>query len=334
VIWKPASTAILSNYKVFQILREAGIPDGVINFLPSQGSMISEYAIKDMNLGAVNFTGSTQVFRSIWQTIGNNIDNYKSYPRIVGETGGKNFHFVHSSADIETVVNATVRGAFEYSGQKCSATSRLFAPKSIWKQIKSRLIEETKKIKMGQPDDFEIFMTAVIDKNSFNNIKQYIDYAKNQQSCDILIGGECDDSKGYFVSPTIIETTDVNSRIMKEEIFGPVLSCYVYDDNKFEETLKLCDTTCEYALTGSFFATDRFAIDTGIKKLRQSAGNFYINDKSTGAIVGQQPFGGSRGSGTNDKAGFSSIYLRFVSLRSNKETFIPTKQWGYPHMAK
>merc|ERR1712228_263856 len=274
------------------------------------------------------------VFRDIWKNIGTNIANYKSYPRIVGETGGKNFHVVHSSADIETVVNATIRGAFEYQGQKCSATSRMYVAKSIWNEVKSGLIEETQKIKMGQPDEFDSFMTAVIDKNSFDNIKSYIESAKADSSCSVLIGGGCDDSKGYFVDPTIIETTDPNTKCIKEEIFGPVLTVMVYEDEKFEQMLEVCDGGSDYALTGSIFALDRQAADIAVQKLRNSAGNFYINDKSTGSVVGQQPFGGARASGTNDKAGFMSIYNRFCSTRSIKENSLPCNDWQYPSMAK
>eukprot|EP01084_Bolivina_argentea_P262624 444182_1 len=333
-IWKPSSTSILSNYLTYKILEEAGLPPGVINFIPSQGTVISEYAIKHKDLAAVNFTGSTSVFRQIWNTIGTNISSYKSYPRIVGETGGKNFHVIHASADIETVVNATIRGAFEYQGQKCSATSRMYVAKSLWNEVKSRLIEEVQKIKVGQPDEFESFMTAVIDQNSFDNIKRYLDITKSDTSCSILIGGGCDDSKGYFIDPTIIETTNPNATTMCEEIFGPVLTIMVYDDNKFEDILQLCDKTSDYALTGSIFAQDRQAVAIATNKLRNSAGNFYVNDKSTGSVVGQQPFGGARASGTNDKAGFMSIYNRFCSVRSIKENMLPQRTWTYPSMQK
>eukprot|EP00484_Ammonia_sp_Unknown_P028253 CAMPEP_0197026722 /NCGR_PEP_ID=MMETSP1384-20130603/6753_1 /TAXON_ID=29189 /ORGANISM="Ammonia sp." /LENGTH=576 /DNA_ID=CAMNT_0042455441 /DNA_START=18 /DNA_END=1748 /DNA_ORIENTATION=+ len=331
-LWKPASTSVLANYVTYKILEEAGLPPGVINFIPSQGSVVSEYALKHPDLAAVNFTGSTAVFRDIWYTIGSNIANYKSYPRIVGETGGKNFHVVHGSADVETVANATIRGAFEYQGQKCSATSRMYVAKSIWSQLKGRLIEETQKIKVGQPDEFDSFMTAVIDGNAFNSIKEYIEHAKADSSCSILVGGGCDDSKGWFVYPTIIETTDPASKTMREEIFGPVLTVMVYDDDKFEEILDVCDKGSDYALTGSIFAQDRNAVVLATRKLRHSAGNFYINDKSTGSIVAQQPFGGARASGTNDKAGFMSIYNRFCSIRSIKENMLPQRSWRYPSM--
>ncbi|ETO36972.1 1-pyrroline-5-carboxylate dehydrogenase, partial [Reticulomyxa filosa] len=282
--------------------------------------IISEHAIKHPDLAGVTFTGSTAVFRQIWETIGSNIGKYKSFPRLVGETGGKNFHLVHASADIDNVVNGTIRGAFEYQGQKCSATSRM---KNCWRN---------QKIKMGQPDDFDVFMTAVIDGNAFRDISAYIEHAKNDKSCNIIVGGACDSSKGYFISPTIIETTDPKSKTMREEIFGPVLTVYVYDDDQFEETIDLLDQTAEYALTGSLYARDRKVIELATRKLRHSAGNFYVNDKSTGAIVAQQPFGGSRASGTNDKAGWGTIFNRFVSMRAIKESYLPTSDWKYPHM--
>jgi len=331
-LWKPSSTAVLANYVTYKILEEAGLPKGVINFIPSSGRDVSAHAIGHRDLAAVNFTGSTAVFRDIWATIGGNIENYKSYPRIVGETGGKNFHVVHASADIETVVNATVRGAFEYQGQKCSATSRMYVAKSVWPTLKKRLQEEVAKIKMGAPDDFENFMTAVIDRASFENIKGYIESAKKDASCEIIAGGGCDDSKGWFVQPTIIETTDGATQSIREEIFGPVLTVMAYDDSDFEGVLKLCDETSEYALTGSIFAQDREAVAQATAALRNSAGNFYVNDKSTGSVVAQQPFGGARASGTNDKAGFMSIYNRFCSIRSIKENMLPQRTWQYPSM--
>ncbi|ETO34045.1 hypothetical protein RFI_03046 [Reticulomyxa filosa] len=293
---------------------------------------ISDHAIKHPDLAGIVFTGSTAVFRQIWETIGTNIGKYKSYPRIVGETGGKNFHMVHASADVDNVVNSTIRGAFEYQGQKCSTTSRMYVPRSLWKTMKEKLVGETQKIKMGQPDDFSAFMSSVIDGNAFKDISAYIEHAKNDKSCNIIVGGDCDSIKGYFISPTIIETTDPKTKTMQEEIFGPVLTVYVYEDNKFEETLELVDQTSEYALTGSIFARDRRAIHLATQKLRHSAGNFYVNDKSTGSIVGQQPFGGARASGTNDKAGWATIFNRFVSLRTIKENYLPTQDWRYPHM--
>lgn len=334
VVWKPSSTAILSNYLVYQILVESGLPAGVINFIPSSGSLISKFAVNDPNLSALNFTGSTAVFQEIWKNVGQNIAQYKTYPRIIGETGGKNFHMIHNSCDIETVVNASIRGAFEYQGQKCSALSRLYCPKSIWGQLKSRLIEETQKIKMGQPEEFDVFMSAVIDANSFANIKRYVDGAVDDVESSVLVGGHFDDSRGYFVSPTIIETRNPYSKTMSEEIFGPVLSCYVYEDEEYEQVLDVCNSTSVYALTGAIFAQDRSALAVGTAKLRQSAGNFYVNDKCTGAVVGQQPFGGARSSGTNDKAGFSSIFYRFSSIRAIKETFLPQRTWSYPSMNK
>jgi len=332
VLWKPSSTAILSNYLIYKILEESGLPPGVINFIPSSGKDISNIAVKNKDLGGINFTGSTQVFQNIWSTIGNNIMNYRSYPRIVGETGGKNYHFIHSSADIESAVACTVRGAFEYQGQKCSATSRIYCPKSIWDDVKSKLIELTQKIKIGEPDNFENFMTAVIDENSFDNITKYINIAKNDNNCKILIGGDYDKSKGYYINPTIIETKNIDDILLNDEIFGPVLTCFVYDDDKYIETLKYVNNSSKYALTGSLFALDRKALSIGVNELRNSAGNFYINDKSTGSIVCKQPFGGARQSGTNDKAGYNSIFYRFISIRSIKENFIPQNQFMYPSM--
>jgi len=331
-LWKPSSTSVLANYVTYKILEEAGLPPGVINFIPSPGKLVSEHALKHPDLAAVNFTGSTAVFRDIWHTIGSNIAQYKSYPRIVGETGGKNFHVVHASADVETVVNATIRGAFEYQGQKCSATSRMYVARSLWPAIKERLVEETKQIKLGSPLDFDTFMTAVIDANSFASIRRYIEGAAADDACSILVGGACDDSQGYFVEPTIIETTDAAAKSMREEIFGPVLTVMVYDDAQFEAVLDVCDAGSDYALTGSIFALDRKAVALATEKLRQSAGNFYINDKSTGSVVAQQPFGGARASGTNDKAGFMSIYNRFCSVRSIKENMVPQTTWRYPSM--
>jgi len=334
VLWKPASTAILSNYIFFKILQEAGLPDGVINFVPGAGNMIGEVLLNSPHFGGIHFTGSTDVFNGIMFKTATNLNNklYKGYPRIVGETGGKDFHFVHKSADLDTVVNNTLRGAFEYQGQKCSACSRAYFPDSMWPQIKEKLVHGVSQIKMGQSDDFDNFMSAVIDKNSFENIKSYIEWAKNSKDCEILTGGHCDDSTGYFIQPTIILCKDPKAKVIQEEIFGPVLSVYVYPADKYEESLKLCDDTSPYALTGSLFAKDRYAVDIGNKLLRNSSGNFYINDKCTGAVVGQQPFGGARASGTNDKAGSNLNLLRWVSARTIKENFLPLDKWTYPHM--
>eukprot|EP00823_Brevimastigomonas_motovehiculus_P006392 TRINITY_DN5298_c0_g1_i1.p1 TRINITY_DN5298_c0_g1~~TRINITY_DN5298_c0_g1_i1.p1 ORF type:complete len:574 (-),score=162.84 TRINITY_DN5298_c0_g1_i1:194-1885(-) len=334
VLWKPASTAVLANWVTFQALREAGIPDGVINFIPGPGSKMSPPILLNKNLAAVHFTGSTNTFNTVWKTIANNVANYRSYPRLVGETGGKNFHFVHESArnQLPNVVSQTIRAAFEYQGQKCSACSRMYVPSNLWPQIKEMFVEEIGKIKMGQPDDFSTFMTAVIDKDSFDNIKGYIEKAKNAGG-EILVGGKCDDSEGYFVEPTIIVSKDPKSVTMQEEIFGPVLTVHVYDENKYSEALTLCNETSPYALTGSIFATDRYALEYAASVLRDAAGNFYINDKCTGAVVGQQPFGGARGSGTNDKAGSAQCLSRWVSPRCIKESFLPISDWKYPHMA-
>lgn len=334
VLWKPASTSILSNYIIFKVLREAGVPDGVINFVPGSGAVIGEVLINSPHFAGLHFTGSTDVFNSIMHKTAVNMTKklYKSYPRIVGETGGKDFHFAHRSADIDHFVNSTVRAAFEYQGQKCSACSRAYIPDNIWPEVKQKMVSALSKIKMGQSDDFSNWMSAVIDKNSFNNIKGYIEDAKKNPDCEIVFGGECDDSVGYFVDPTVILCKNPKTKVMEEEIFGPVLSIYVYPADKYEETLKLCDDTSPYALTGAIFSQDRYAIDVAHKLLRNASGNFYINDKCTGAVVGQQPFGGARASGTNDKAGSSLNLLRWTSARAIKENFIPLKTWSYPHV--
>jgi len=334
VLWKPASTSILSNWVLFKVLREAGLPDGVINFIPGSGAVIGDVLINSRHFAGLHFTGSTDVFNGIMYKTAVNMNNklYKSYPRIVGETGGKDFHFVHKSADVGHLVNSTVRAAFEYQGQKCSAASRAYFPDNLWPEIKQKMMSALSKIKMGQPDDFSNFMCAVIDKNSFNNIKGYIEEAKKSSDCEIICGGKCDETSGYFIEPTIILCKNPKTRVMEEEIFGPVLSVYVYPAEEYEETLKLCDETSPYALTGAIFAADRYAIDVATNLLRNSSGNFYINDKCTGAVVGQQPFGGARASGTNDKAGSSLNLLRWVSARSIKENFIPVTNWSYPHV--
>jgi 1-pyrroline-5-carboxylate dehydrogenase len=334
VLWKPSSTAILSNYIFFKILREAGLPDGIINFLPGSGSLIGEVLLNSPHFGGLHFTGSTDVFNGILFKTAVNTNNklYKNYPRIVGETGGKDFHFAHKSADVDHFVYSTLRGAFEYQGQKCSACSRVYVPDNLWPEVKDKLLAGVSKIKMGQSDDFECFMSAVIDKNSFENIKSYIDWAKSTNTVEIIAGGKCDDSIGYFIEPTIILCKDPKAKVIQEEIFGPVLSIYVYPADQYEQTLKMCDETSPYSLTGSLFARDRYAVEIGSRVLRNSAGNFYINDKCTGAVVGQQPFGGARSSGTNDKAGSNLNLLRWVSTRTIKENFIPLKTWTYPHM--
>jgi len=335
VLWKPASTAILSNWIFFKVLKEAGLPDGVIQFLPGSGRLIGDLLFNEPGFAGLHFTGSTEVFNGILQKTTQNLTNglYKGYPRMVGETGGKDFHFAHSSADVDHFVNNTIRAAFEYQGQKCSACSRAYVPESMWPEVKRKMVEALKSMKMGQSDDFSCFVSAVIDKNSFDNIKRYVDHAKqNPKDAEIIHGGEFDDSVGWFVTPTIIQAKNPKYKTMAEEIFGPVLTIYVYPDAKYEETLHLCDETSPYALTGSIFAVDREATILATNILRNAAGNFYVNDKCTGAVVGQQPFGGARLSGTNDKAGASLNLIRWVSPRTIKEQFLPCSDWRYPHM--
>ncbi|MDP7423739.1 MAG: L-glutamate gamma-semialdehyde dehydrogenase [bacterium] len=332
VVWKPASSAVYSGYYLIKLWEEAGLPPGIINFIPCSGAAMGDTVITDPNLAGVHFTGSTAVFQQMWGSIGQNIATYKSYPRIVGETGGKNFVLAHTSADREALVAALVRGAFEYQGQKCSAASRAYIPYSMWPSVKKMLVEQIKSIKMGPVEDFRNFVNAVIDQSAFNVIKGYIDWAKESADIDILIGGKCDDSNGYFIEPTLAISKTPNSRIMGEEIFGPVLTVYIYQDNKFDEVLPLVDQTSPYSLTGSVFATDRRAIVQATEALVNSSGNFYINDKPTGAVVGQQPFGGGRASGTNDKAGSKLNLMRWLSTRTIKETFNPPVNYGYPFM--
>ncbi|KAJ5071685.1 delta-1-pyrroline-5-carboxylate dehydrogenase 1 isoform a-related [Anaeramoeba ignava] len=334
-LWKPSSTSILSNYIFAKILQEAGLPDGVIQFIPGSGSVIGRTLLSNKNLGGVHFTGSTEVFKHIWMEAAKfTMDTYKSYPRIVGETGGKNYHFIHESADLDHVANSTVRGAYEYQGQKCSATSRMYVPKNVWPKLREKLEAIIKQIKMGQSDDFSVFMSAVIDKASFDNIKNYIEGAKKDPDSEVIIGGKCDDSVGWFVEPTVILTKNPKSKTMVEEIFGPVLTIYLYDPDKYEETLDLCDNTSEYGLCGAIFAQERNALDYAVKRLRNTAGNFYINDKSTGSVVGQQPFGGARASGNNQKAGAIINLLNWCSPRSIKENFVPLTDFRYPHMGQ
>jgi len=296
--------------------------------------LIGDVLMDNPNFAGLHFTGSTDTFNNIMFKAAQNLNKklYISYPRMVGETGGKDFHFAHKSADVDNFVNNTLRGAFEYQGQKCSACSRAYVPDNLWSEVSAKLLNGVKQIKMGQPDDFHTFMSAVIDKNSFNNIKSYIEFARNSKDCEIIVGGKCDDSVGYFIEPTIIVCKDPHFKTMEEEIFGPVLSIYVYPADQFEETLKLCNTTSPYSLTGSIFATDRNAVIIATKMLRHSSGNFYINDKCTGAFVGQQPFGGARASGTNDKAGSLFNLIRWVSPHTIKENFLPLTKWNYPHM--
>ena len=331
-IWKPASSAILACHYLLEMLNEAGLPDGVINFLPGDGGTVGDPILNNSNLAGVHFTGSTSTFNHIWKTIGSNIDKYKTYPRIVGETGGKDFCLAHNSCDTDVLVTAMIRGAFEYQGQKCSAMSRAYIPKSIWPTVEQKLINEVKKIKVGSPKDTSNFMNAVIDKNAFDNIVKYIDYAGNHDNAEIIYGGNFDDSEGYFIDPTIILTTDPKFKTMVEEIFGPVLTIFVYDDEHWEQTINLVDNTSSYGLTGCIIASDKNIIKESTNKLRYAAGNFYINDKPTGAVVGQQPFGGSRASGTNDKAGSEINLLRWVSVRTIKENFDPPSEFEYPFL--
>lgn len=332
VVWKPASSAVYPAYHVMKILEQAGLPPGVINFIPGRGSTVGDLVLKHPALAGIHFTGSTAVFQNMWKTIGNNIHNYLTYPRIVGETGGKDFVFAHPDCDLEALSVALVRGAFEFQGQKCSAASRAYIPKSIWPQVKEQIVAMTQEIKVGHVADFTNFMGAVIDQNSFNNIKSYIDYAKNSAEAQIIVGGTYDDSVGYFVDPTIVETTNPKFKLMEEEIFGPVLTIYVYADEDLAETLELCNTTSPYGLTGAIFARDRRDIVTMSEALKEAAGNFYVNDKPTGAVVGQQPFGGARASGTNDKAGSLINLQRWVSQRTIKENLVPPKCYRYPHL--
>ncbi len=332
VVWKPASSAVYSSYIVLKLLQAAGLPDGVINFIPGNASMISDIVMSNEDLAGVHFTGSTEVFNSMWTTVGKNIDKYNSYPRLVGETGGKNFSMIHNSANVDEVVAALIRGAYEYQGQKCSATSRAYIPQSIWPTLKEKLISEMSTIKVGDAECRENLMAAVIDNKSFGKISSYIDYAKNSDKAEIIFGGKCDDSIGYFVEPTVILTTDLGFKTMKEEIFGPVLTVYVYEDDKFEEILEECANSSKYALTGSVWASDRNIINRAEDLLKFSAGNLYINDKSTGSVVGQNPFGGSKASGTNDKAGTIINMLKWVSPRNIKESFIPVADYRYKNM--
>jgi 1-pyrroline-5-carboxylate dehydrogenase len=332
VILKPASSCVYTPWLLMRIFNEAGLPDGVINFLPGPGSMVGDICLKSPHLGGVHFTGSTAVFQHIWKTIGNNIKAYRSYPRIVGETGGKDFIFAHSSAEVEKLAVACIRGAFEFQGQKCSAASRAYIPNSLWPELRTVLETQMKQISMGPVTDFRNLINAVIDRSAFDTIRSYIEYAKTADNAEIIYGGNCDDSHGYFIEPTIILTTDPRFKTMEEEIFGPVLTIYVYPDEAYQETLNLCDNTSIYALTGAVFARDRLAASEAMNALEDAAGNFYINDKPTGAVVGQQPFGGARASGTNDKAGAASNLMRWVSPRTVKESFDAAERFEYPFM--
>jgi 1-pyrroline-5-carboxylate dehydrogenase len=332
VVWKPSNTQVYSANVLMEIFKMAGVPDGVINLIYPSGPVAADVVFKHPDFAGIHFTGSTAVFQDIWKNIGNNIHRFKTYPRIVGETGGKDFIVMHKSALVEESVVAMVRGAFEYQGQKCSAASRVYVPSNLWPTVKEKMVAMMKTLKMGPTEDFSNFINAVIDEKSFDKLAAYIDAAKKDERCEIVAGGNYDKSKGWFIEPTVIVTNDPKYTTMCEELFGPVLTIYVYDAEKFEETLDIVNTTSDYALTGSIIAQDRYAIELATWKLRNAAGNFYINDKPTGAVVGQQPFGGARGSGTNDKAGAMINLLRWVSLRTIKETFVPPTDYRYEFM--
>ncbi len=332
-LWKPASSSVYSGYFIMKLLQEAGLPDGVINFLPGSGAEVGDPVMDSPHLAGIHFTGSTAVFQGMWKRIGDNISKYHTYPRIVGETGGKDFILAHESADPSSLATAMVRGAFEYQGQKCSAASRCYIPESLWSDVKEKYLSQVADIKMGDVNDFSNFMNAVIDEASFDNISSYIDYAKNSSEAEIISGGGYDKTKGYFIEPTTILTTNAYFKTMEEEIFGPVLTIYLYNES-WDDICAIVDVTSPYSLTGAIFAKDKKAVDSGRKMLSQSAGNFYINDKPSGAVVGQQPFGGSRASGTNDKAGSPLNLYRWISLRTVKETFDPPTDYRYPFMGE
>jgi 1-pyrroline-5-carboxylate dehydrogenase len=332
VVWKPATTSIFSNYFLMKIFQEAGVPDGVINFIPGPGSLIGKTALSHRDMTGIHFTGSNSTFNNLWQQVAANITNYKSYPRIVGETGGKDFIFVHPSADPQEVSVAIVRGAFEYQGQKCSAASRAYIPKSLWPDIRERIGDMISRITVGDVSEFSHFMNAVIDEHSFDNIMGYIEHAKKAADAEVIFGGTGDKSKGYFIQPTIILTTNPHFKTMEEEIFGPVMTIFVYKDKDIDDTLHIVDQTSPYGLTGSVFSKDREALNNACRILRYAAGNFYFNDKPSGAVVGQQPFGGARGSGTNDKSGSHLNLLRWTNPRTIKETLIPPTEFTYPFM--
>ena len=331
VVWKPSKTAVYSAGVIMEIFREAGLPDGVINLVFASGPVAAKSVLTHPDFAGIHFTGSTGVFQSIWKTIGDNIYKYKSYPRIVGETGGKDFIFADNTAEVQGLVIAMVRGAFEYQGQKCSAASRVYIPESIWPEVRERLGKELATVKMGPPEDFTNFINAVIDEDSYDKLKGFIDRAREDEDAEVLFGGNCDKTKGYFIEPTVILTTNPKYVTMEEELFGPVLTIYVYEDEKMDETLDILDSTSIYALTGSVISQNRYNIEKITKRLENCAGNFYINDKPTGAVVGQQPFGGARGSGTDDKAGSIFNLLRWVSIRTIKETFVTPKNYTYPN---
>jgi 1-pyrroline-5-carboxylate dehydrogenase len=334
VVWKPASSALYSAHFIMEVLEAAGLPPGVINMVPGAGAEVGDPVLASPALAGIHFTGSTATFQGMWETVGRNIRRYRSYPRIVGETGGKDFVFAHASAEVPSLVTALTRGAFEYQGQKCSAASRAFVPASLWPEVRERLLGQVTEIRVGDPTDFTNFMGAVIDANAFSTIKGYVDFARHSPDAEILAGGGCDDGKGYFVEPTVVLAKRPGLKLMREEIFGPVLTVWVYEDRDLDTALEICDSGSPYALTGAVFARDRAAILRIAEALTYTAGNFYVNDKPTGAVVGQQPFGGARASGTNDKAGSVLNLLRWVSPRAIKETFVPPTDFRYPFMAR
>lgn len=334
VLWKPSPTAMSSNYHFLQILQESGVPDGIIQYVPSDGPDFGDAICASPDLAGVTFTGSSAVFETIWKNVGDNIRNFRTFPKVVGETGGKNYHFIHPKADVDSVVNGTIRSAYEYQGQKCSAVSRMYVPDTLWPEIKDKLVAEIGKLKQGSAEEYSTFLSAVIDRKSFDKIKWYLDHAKESPDFDVLAGGTCDDSVGYFVAPTLVQSHDPKGKLMSEEIFGPVLTAYVYPADDVEGALDLVESTSRYGLTGAIFSSDREFINHASQKLINTAGNFYINDKSTGSVVAQQPFGGARGSGTNDKAGALSYLAKWTSPMSVKESLIPLPHWSYPYMSK
>lgn len=333
VVWKPAGTAMLSAHYLMRLLQEAGMPEGVVNLVYGSGATIGDAALASPHLAGIHFTGSTPVFNGMWRSVASNMERYRNYPRIVGETGGKDFIVAHPSADVDAVATAILRGSFEYQGQKCSAASRVYAPSNIWPQLRERLAEEVSSIKVGDVTDFSNFMGAVIDGSSFETQREAIEEARKHAQTEVVVGGGYDDSRGFFVDPTVIETRDPDFRLLRDELFGPVVTTYVYDEGRWDDTLDLIDKTAPYGLTGAVFSEDRSAIDDAQARLRYAAGNFYVNDKPTGAVVGQQPFGGSRASGTNDKAGSMWNLIRWVSPRTVKETFVPPRDYRYPFLA-
>ncbi|XP_064642543.1 delta-1-pyrroline-5-carboxylate dehydrogenase, mitochondrial-like [Lineus longissimus] len=333
VMWKPSDTAVLSNYLVYRIYREAGLPPGVINFVTADGPVFGNAVTASPDLCGVNFTGSVKTFQHLWKQVGMNLEKYKTYPRLIGECGGKNYHFVHKSADTESVINGTIKSGFEFGGQKCSACSRIYVPESKWAEVKDGLIARHKQIKLGSPLEQDSYLSAVIDDKAFGRIKSYIDHAKTAPDLTVIAGGKYDDSKGYYVEPTIVESKNPREKIMQEEIFGPVVTAYVYPDNEWREILDVINTTSPYGLTGSVYAQDEGVVNEAVESLKQTAGNFYINDQSTGSVVGQQPFGGARLSGTNDKAGGPHYVLKFCSPQSIKRTVVPVTEWKYPYMS-